>query len=91
MAHENKRRHERTTLSRPLYFRNMQGHQGFAYSLNISDCGACILTNRAIEEGQSCILYFPNAWEHPAKAHAIWTARASQRLFRVGLSIARTC
>jgi len=84
-----KRQEQREALSRAVfYYHEEEGHDEryFAVTVNTSKCGACIFTDRPIEEGE-VILVESGLWTSVRSAKIVWTNRLGDSLIEAGLSL----
>lgn len=83
----NKRQNPRQEVVRPVYFNGEADNDNFAFSVNVSLCGVCIITNREIHVGDSVVLHSRFFWGEPKRAKAVWSEEVSQKTRKVGLSL----
>lgn len=74
-------------MVRPIYFHTRPDKDEFAFSVNASKCGICIITNRSLSLGESVKLYSRFFWDEPKAAMVVWTQEVNYHITKFGLSI----
>jgi len=87
MNTEHSRTEDRTPLIRSVYLRKNGGTTGVAYTLNVSNCGTCLITTKPIRPGETFQLYSRHLWLNPIKALAVWSRKMDDKIQKVGFSL----
>jgi len=84
------RKNTRLEKSQPVFFlegrRNPNEDRFFAVTVNVSDCGVCIFTDKPLKEGD-VFLVESGLWKNARAAKAIWSKRLGETLFEAGLAL----
>jgi len=80
------RREERDRMVRPVYIEGRQHGTYSALSIDVSECGLCLVTNVDINPGDTLTVYSKHIWPEPRTAVAVWKTRVVSESSRVGLS-----
>lgn len=90
MGHSKKRNGDREDRSQVIFYldgiKSTYNKKFFAISVNVSDCGACIFTDRHIEKGDVFLLE-SRLWKNTRSARAVWAKKLGETLFEAGLSL----
>ena len=81
------RREERDKMVRPVFVEGMKVGTYSALSLDVSECGLCMVTNIDLKPGDAITIYSKDLWKEPMKAVAVWSAHVVSQSNRVGLSL----
>ena len=82
-----KRQDTRKEVVRPIYFQGDSNSENFAFSVNVSECGLCMITNKDISIGDAITLYSRFFWGEPQRAMAVWTEEVNDKTRKIGLSL----
>ena len=81
------RREERKEVVRPVYFFGEKHAPRFAFSVNLSSCGLCIITNRPITLGEKVRLHTRFFWDEPRDAMTVWVKEINYKTYKVGMEL----
>ena len=81
------RKEDRKKIVRPVYFHGEGGTGRFAFSVNYSSSGLCIITNRPIAAGDTVRLLSSFFWQGPREAVAVWSKEDRHDIAWVGMSL----
>lgn len=81
------RQEERKDVVRPIYFTDNTSPDTYAFSMNISPCGLCLITNNHINHGETLHIYSKFFWDRPRKATVMWMEEVNSRVYRIGMSL----
>jgi len=81
------RQEDRKKLAKQLYVLGDDRGHYTAVTVDISDCGVCMVTNRDVRPGQTVRIYSEDLWPVPVKARAVWRSHLACETSRVGLVI----
>jgi len=82
-----KRIEDRKDIVRPIYFLDDKYSTQYAFSINLSSCGLCLITNRKISEGETVDIYSKFFWDTSRKAEVVWTKEISESVIKVGFNL----
>ena len=81
------RQEDRTKVAKELHVLGEDRGHYTAVTVDVSDCGVCMVTNRNVTPGQMVRIYSEELWPVPVKAKAVWKAHLACETSRVGLAI----
>jgi len=85
-----KRKTERSAMTKTVFYLNDNAddlnHRYFAITVNVSECGACIYTDRPISKGDVFLLE-SRLWPETREARAVWSKQLGDSLFEAGISL----
>ena len=81
------RQEERKKVAKPLYVLREERGNFMAVSVDVSDCGICLVTNQRLRPGQTVKLYSEDLWPVPVSARTVWMSHLECETNRVGLVI----
>jgi len=81
------RKENRQQLVRPVYFQGEADNSRFAFTMNYSDCGLCIITNKSVSTGETVKFQSRYFWDEPREAIVVWKKEVNYNITRVGLAL----
>ena len=81
------RREDRDRMVRPVFVEGMKVGTYSALSLDVSECGLCMMTNIDIKLGDAITVFLKDTWPEPRKAVAVWKTPVVSESKRVGFSL----
>lgn len=81
------RKEDRQDTVKPVFFPGQKTGEPFAFSLNASQFGTCIVTSRDISPGDVITIYCKEFWNKPVKAKAMWGKSIYSHLNKIGFRI----
>jgi len=87
MRQANGRKGQRSEQAQVVFYKDgARDESFFAITVNVSDCGVCIFTDRPLEKGE-VFLVESALWKKARSATAVWANRLGDTLFEAGLSL----
>lgn len=84
------RKEKRQDITRPLYFQSVPFPGEFAISVNVSNCGLCLITNRFFSPGDKVEIASKHIWDGPKTAVVVWARSIHNRVMQFGLDFCAT-
>jgi len=81
------RQEYRTKVAKQLHVLEEDKGHYTAVTVDVSDCGVCMVTNRDVSPGQRVRIYSEDLWPVPVNAKAVWRSHLACETCRVGLTI----